>query len=152
MPPPNMQQRQLSEREKYGVLKDRVSTLEREVRQDLARRNDTERHLQQHIDTELQGLSERLTGQMSELQIMVKNGMDNLNRTVDDLSRALGAEQEQRKLDVDHVGSSLCTRLDEVVQTVDDERFARLEQERQSLRRCGYPGTDCWQFVVTVAW
>ena len=109
--------------------------MEREVRQDLARRNETERQLQQHIDTELQGLSERLTGQMSELQMMVKNGMDNLNRTVDDLSSALAAEQEQRKLDIDHVGSSLCTRLDEVVQTVDDERFARLEQERQSLRR-----------------
>lgn len=130
-----MQQRQLSEREKYGVLKDRVTTLEREVRQDLARRNESERQLQLHVDTELQGLSDRLTGQMSELQMMVKNGMEALNRTVGDLGNALTAEQEQRKLDVDHVGSSLCARLDEVVQTVDDERFARLEQERQSLRR-----------------
>lgn len=67
--------------------------------------------------------------------MMVKHGMDNLNRIVDDLGTTLAAEQEQRKMDIDHVGSSLCTRLDEVVQTVDDERFARLEQERQSLRR-----------------
>jgi hypothetical protein len=113
--------------------------LEREVRHDLSRRNEAERQLQQHIETELQGLTERLTGQMSDLQIMVKNGMDNLNRTVEDLSSALATEKEQRKLDVDHVGSKLCARLDEIVQTVDDERFARLEQERQSLRRCAHP-------------
>jgi SF-assemblin/beta giardin len=130
-----LQQRQFSERERYGVLKERVSTLERELKQELARRADAERQLQLHIDTELQSFSERMAQQMVELQQMVKSGMENLNRAVEDLSGALNAEQEQRKLDIDHVGTSLCARLDEVIQTVDEERFARLEQERQSLRR-----------------
>lgn len=127
----------MSEQERYALLKESITTLERDFKAEVSRRNEAERHMQAHVDTELAQFSDHVSGQVKELQQTVKSGLEQMQRAINNLNSIVMDEREQRKVDIDHVGTSLCARLDEVVQTVDEERFSRLEQERQSLKRCG---------------
>jgi len=87
------------------------------------------------VDAEIAKLGDRLAGQMKELQLSLRGSLEHLGRSISEINGALTEEREQRRADIDHVGSSLCARLDESVAAVEDERFARLEQERESLKR-----------------
>ena len=102
----------------------------------MARRYEADRSLHAHMDAELAKLGERMAAQFKELQLTMRGSLDHLGRSINEINVALTEEREQRRADIDHVGSSLCARLDESVAAVEDERFARLEQERESLKRC----------------
>lgn len=130
-----MQHKRMSEQERYALLRESITTLERDFKAEVSRRNEAERHLQAHVDTELTQFSDQVSGQLKELQQTVKTGLEQMQRSISNLNNLVMDEREQRKVDIDHVGTSLCGRLDEVVQTVEEERFSRLEQERQSLKR-----------------
>lgn len=130
-----LQYKRLSEQERYSLLKESINILERDFKAEISRRNEVERHLQAHVDRELSQVSEQISGQIKDLQQTVRSGLDQMQRAVSNLNNLVMDEREQRKVDIDHVGTSLCARLDEVIQTVDEERFSRLEQERQSLKR-----------------
>lgn len=125
----------MSEQERYALLKDSITTLAKDFKSEVSRRNEVERQMQTHIDTELSQFSDQVSSQLKDLQQTVKTGLEQMQRAINNLNNLVMDEREQRKVDIDHVGSSLCARLDEVVQTVDEERFSRLEQERQSLKR-----------------
>eukprot|EP00892_Ulva_mutabilis_P001376 jgi/Ulvmu1/11239/UM073_0011.1 len=129
--------KRMTEQERYAHLKESINVLERSFKAEVTRRHDAERHLQSHVDSELSQVSEQISGQLKELQQTVRSGLDQMQRAISNLNNLVMDEREQRKVDIDHVGTSLCARLDEVVQTVDEERFSRLEQERQSLKRIG---------------
>lgn len=101
------------------------------------RRQEANAQLQLNMETEVQKLSERMAGSMRELQLAMKSSLEQIGRSIHELTAAFPEEREQRKADIEHVGSSLCARLDDTVAALDEERFARLEQERESLRRCG---------------
>lgn len=140
----------MSEQERYSHLKESINILERDFKAELARRNEAERHLQSHVDRELSQVSEQISGQLKELQQTVRSGLDQMQRAISNLNNLVMDEREQRKVDIDHVGTSLCARLDEVVQTVDEERFSRLEQERQSLKRYGRTTTQHTLLTTTL--
>lgn len=100
------------------------------------RQQEANAQLQLNMETEVQKLSERMAGSMRELQLAMKSSLEQIGRSIHELTTAFPEEREQRKADIEHVGSSLCARLDDTVAALDEERFARLEQERESLRRC----------------
>lgn len=132
-----MQHKRMSEQERYALLRESITTLERDFKAEVNRRNEAERQLQAHVDTELTQFSDQVSGQLKDLRQTVKSGLEQMQRSINNLNSLVMDEREQRKVDIDHVGTSLCARLDEVVQTVEEERFSRLEQERQSLKRYG---------------
>jgi hypothetical protein len=129
----------LSEHERYNLLREKTAGIENALNAEIARRKEAERNLQSHIDMEFSKFNEKLASQGTELRGMIRSVSDQLNRAVTDLNAVLGEETAQRKADVDHVGMSVCARVEEVAHSVGEERLARLEQERQSLKRCG----DC---------
>jgi vacuolar-type H+-ATPase subunit I/STV1 len=133
----DVQLKRLSEQEKFTLLKEKIDTIERSLDAEVCRRQDGDYSLQAHVDSELHKLSERTSSDIKQLQLAVKSSVEQIGRSVHELNTIVSEEREQRKVDIDHVGTSLCERINEVIQTVDEERFSRLEQERQSLKRCG---------------
>jgi hypothetical protein len=116
------------------------------------RQQDSNAQLQLNMETEVQKLSERMAASMRELQLAIKSSLEQLGRSIHELTAAFPEEREQRKADIEHVGSSLCARLDDTVAALDEERFARLEQERESLRRCDALSTPDHSNVRPQSW
>lgn len=135
IPSLDVQLKRLSEQEKFTLLKEKIDAIERTLDAEVCRRQDGDCNLQAHVDGELHKLSERTCSDMKQLQLAIKSSVEQLGRSVHELNTIVSEEREQRKVDIDHVGTHLCERINEVVQTVDEERFSRLEQERQSLKR-----------------
>jgi SF-assemblin/beta giardin len=139
-----MQHRRVSEQDRFDELRLQLDKVQQRLDIESEHRSDAHRDLQCQVDTELRRMSDRLSTRMEEVQSACRHGLDRLTHAVDSINAAISEERAQRKADIDHVGTSLCSRLDEVVQALDDERFARLEQERQSLRRCAVlQGMSC---------
>ena len=131
-----MQQKHLSEHERWSVLKDKIDKLTARVDTESAERVESHRSLRAHVDTELSKLAERVAGDLHNLERAMRSNADSALRSAADLSAAVSDEAEQRKVDIEHVGASICMRLDEVAGLVEAERGARLGHERTSLKRC----------------
>jgi SF-assemblin/beta giardin len=129
------QQKRLTEHETLALLKERIDGLEGSLQAEIARRHDADRALQAHFDAELHKLSERTAGEAKQLQLAIKGGVEQLNRSMRELNCSLCDEREQRRVDIDHVAGSLCERVQQVAGAIEEERVQRQDQERQSLRR-----------------
>lgn len=136
--PQPVQLKRLSEHEKFTLLKEKIEGLEASLAAEGCQRSEADRSIHAHIDAEISKLAERTAGDVKQLQLAVKSSLEQLSRSVSELNTIVSDEKEQRKADTDHVAMSLCERIDQVVHTVDEERFSRLEHERQSLKRCAH--------------
>jgi hypothetical protein len=126
----------MSEHERFSLLKGKIDTIELKLEAESHNRQEAHQNLEAHVEAELVKISDRTSAELKQLHLSIKSTMDQLTRTANDLNSCLSQEREQRAADLDHVGMSLCEKVDQVVHTVEEERFARLEQERQSLKRC----------------
>jgi DNA anti-recombination protein RmuC len=133
-----LQLKRLSEHERFSLLKEKLDTLELKLEAESHNRQDAHRSLEAHVEAELLKLSDRTSAELKQMHLSIKSTMEQLTRAATDLNSSLSQESEQRAADIDHVGMSLCEKVDQVVHTVEEERFARLEQERQSLKRCAF--------------
>jgi len=118
-------------------LVDSVNKLERNLEAEIKRRMEADKSLQNAMEAELSSMHEKHSMQMREMQMSLTASIDALSRTFADLHNTLREEKEQRRVDIEHVLSTLLHKVDETQAGLDDERVARLEREAQSLKRVG---------------
>jgi hypothetical protein len=100
-----VQQRRLSEHERWTILKDKLDQVATRVDTEAAERAEAHRALRAHVDTELAKLAERVAGDLQNLERTIRSDADAALRSANDLGAAVSDEAEQRKVDIEHVGA-----------------------------------------------
>eukprot|EP00878_Enallax_costatus_P042714 GHUV01050165.1.p1 GENE.GHUV01050165.1~~GHUV01050165.1.p1 ORF type:complete len:322 (+),score=61.78 GHUV01050165.1:181-1146(+) len=89
------------------------------------------------LDPKLSSLQEKMSSNYAELSGAFKTSLEGLARTVQDLHAIIKEERDQRRADIEHLASSLVSKVNECVAAIDEERVARVETETKTVRQVG---------------
>eukprot|EP00959_Pyramimonas_sp_CCMP1952_P215943 4516647-Pyramimonas_sp.AAC.1 len=78
---------------------------------EIKRRMEADKSLQNAMEAELSAMHEKHSMQMREMQMSLKASIDALSRTFADLHNTLREEKEQRRVDIEHVLSTLLHKV-----------------------------------------
>ncbi|KAG1677714.1 hypothetical protein FOA52_001026 [Chlamydomonas sp. UWO 241] len=131
------QNRKQAETSRFQMLNEAVQRLEKGMEAEVKRRAESDRQLQAHFEGELAALAERSAVQHAEVQGSLKQGIESLSNRMQDLHAIVREEREQRRSDVEHLATSLVSKVNECVSALDEERNNRVQDQSISLKRFG---------------
>ncbi|EEH57742.1 uncharacterized protein MICPUCDRAFT_16280 [Micromonas pusilla CCMP1545] len=120
-----------------NALYDQVQRLELELENETKRRADADEETRRAIERELKNFERAAETRVQDALAGVKSTLDTLASSLAELHAGLREEREQRRVDVEHLASSVVAKVDECASAVDDERVDRLRREAATLRRVG---------------
>ena len=117
-----------------NALYDQVQRLELELENETKRRADADEETRRAIERELKNFERAAETRVQDALAGVKSTLDTLASSLAELHAGLREEREQRRVDVEHLASSVVAKVDECASAVDDERVDRLRREAATLR------------------
>eukprot|EP00878_Enallax_costatus_P018289 GHUV01019247.1.p1 GENE.GHUV01019247.1~~GHUV01019247.1.p1 ORF type:complete len:224 (+),score=76.17 GHUV01019247.1:41-673(+) len=114
-----------------------ISKMEKSFEAEVKRRTESDRQIQTHFEAEIKALQEKMSSNYAELSGAFKTSLEGLARTVQDLHAIIKEERDQRRADIEHLASSLVSKVNECVAAIDEERVARVETETKTVRQVG---------------
>lgn len=131
------QNRKIAESSKHQMLHESVVKLEKSLEAEIKRRAESDKQLQAHFENEVRTLQERTSLQLTDIQQAFKGSLEGLSRTVQDLHSIIKEEREQRRSDIEHLATSLVSKVNECVTALEEERIQRMDAHGIALKRFG---------------
>mmetsp|Transcript_13822 Transcript_13822/g.24301 ORF Transcript_13822/g.24301 Transcript_13822/m.24301 type:complete len:265 (-) Transcript_13822:549-1343(-) len=131
------QNKRMAESTKFQLFQESMSRIEKSLEAEVKRRAESDKQLQSHFESELKALHDRQLQQFTDLQLALKSAVDSMNQRITDLHALVRDERESRRSDIEHLATSLVSKVNECVSALDEERNARLQEQTLSMKRVG---------------